>query len=111
MTGLLSQHLATAVGLVAAFCTTVSYVPQVRKCWQTGRTGDLSLKMFSILSAGIALWVVYGLLQGDPVIVLANSVSLAMLAIILVFKLREIAADRTAARSGASDRAGAAAAE
>lgn len=101
MTGFASQHLATAIGLLAAFCTTVSYVPQVKKCWQTGRTGDLSLKMFSILSAGIGLWVVYGLLQGDAVIVLANGVSLAMLGIILVFKLREIAGDRTTARAAA----------
>jgi MtN3 and saliva related transmembrane protein len=90
--------LTTIVGLSAALCTTISYVPQLKKCYQTGRTGDLSLKMFLILAAGIALWVLYGVLQGDAVLVLANGVSLAFLAIILVFKLREIAADRTAAQ-------------
>jgi MtN3 and saliva related transmembrane protein len=84
----------TVIGLLAALCTTVSYLPQVKKCWQTGKTGDLSLKMFSILATGIALWVVYGFLQGDAVIVLANSVSLALLSIILVFKLRERRAER-----------------
>jgi len=30
-------------GGVAALCTTVSYFPQLKKCWQTGETGDLSL--------------------------------------------------------------------
>jgi MtN3 and saliva related transmembrane protein len=81
--------MTTMIGLLAAFCTTVSYIPQVRKIWQTGRTGDLSLKTFSLLAAGIALWVVYGVLQQDPVIVLANAITLLLLANILYFKLRE----------------------
>jgi MtN3 and saliva related transmembrane protein len=50
--------------------------------------------MFLILATGIALWVVYGVLQGDAVIILANSVSLVLLSIILFFKLRERRAER-----------------
>jgi MtN3 and saliva related transmembrane protein len=80
----------TLIGLLAAFFTTVSYVPQLKKCWATGSAEDLSLRMLLILAAGISLWVVYGLLQKDPVIVLANSVSLLLLANILYFKLREV---------------------
>jgi MtN3 and saliva related transmembrane protein len=79
----------TLIGLFAAFFTTFSYIPQLKKCWATGSAEDLSLKMFLILAAGIALWIVYGLLQNDPVIVVANSVSLLLLANILYFKLRE----------------------
>jgi len=88
------MQLATVVGLVAAFCTTVSYVPQIRKIWATGETHDISLKMILILSTGIALWVVYGIMQGDAVIILANSMSLAFLATILFFKLRNVARGR-----------------
>ena len=88
------MQLATVVGLVAAFCTTVSYVPQIRKIWATGETHDISLRMFLILSTGIALWVVYGVMQGDAVIILANSMSLAFLATILFFKLRNVARGR-----------------
>jgi len=80
----------TLIGLAAAFCTTISYVPQIRKIWDTGDTEDISLKMFLILAAGIALWVVYGVLQNDAVIILANSVSLAFLCAILFFKLRDV---------------------
>jgi MtN3 and saliva related transmembrane protein len=83
------SSFSTGIGLLAALCTTVSYIPQLMKCWETGKTGDLSLKMFSILAVGIALWVVYGLLQNDAVIILANSISLCLLAVILYFKLRE----------------------
>jgi MtN3 and saliva related transmembrane protein len=81
--------MTSAIGLLAAFCTTISYIPQLKKCWDTGSAGDLSFKMFSILAAGIALWVVYGVLQADMVIILANSVSFLLLMGILVFKLRE----------------------
>jgi MtN3 and saliva related transmembrane protein len=79
---------ATIVGFIAAFCTTVSYVPQLKKCWQSGRADDLSLRMFTILAVGIAAWVIYGVLRTDVVIVIANSVSLCLLAGILFFKLR-----------------------
>lgn len=83
------MDFTTIVGLVAAFCTTVSYYPQLKKCWETGSAGDLSLTMFSTLSAGVALWVVYGFLKSDIVIILANAISLALLFGILYFKLRE----------------------
>jgi MtN3 and saliva related transmembrane protein len=82
--------LETLIGFLAAFCTTVSYVPQVRKCWQTRSTGDLSLKMILLLSGGISLWVVYGILREDTVIIVANSVSLLFLANLLAFKLKEV---------------------
>jgi MtN3 and saliva related transmembrane protein len=79
----------TLIGLAAAFCTTVSYYPQLKKCWATGSAGDLSLKMFITLSAGISLWVFYGFLKSDFVIVIANVVSLGLLMGILYFKLRD----------------------
>ena len=70
-------------------CTTVSYYPQLKKCWETGSAGDLSLKMFLTLATGVALWVVYGFLKSDVVIIIANAVSLALLSGLLYFKLRE----------------------
>jgi MtN3 and saliva related transmembrane protein len=88
------MSLVTIVGLVAAFCTTISYIPQIGKIWRTGETQDISLKMFLVLAGGIALWVVYGLMQGDAVIILANSVSLMFLCTILFFKLRNMARGR-----------------
>jgi MtN3 and saliva related transmembrane protein len=79
----------TLIGLLAAFCTTVSYYPQLKKCWTTGSAGDLSLTMFVTLSTGVGLWVIYGLLKNDFVIIIANAVSLALLMGILYFKLRD----------------------
>jgi MtN3 and saliva related transmembrane protein len=89
----------TTIGLFAAFCTTTSYYPQLKKCWQTGSAGDLSLKTFMTLGLGVALWVAYGFLKADIVIVIANAVSLVLLAGILYFKLRERPRPGTSARS------------
>jgi MtN3 and saliva related transmembrane protein len=73
------MDFTTLVGLVAAFCTTVSYYPQLKKCWTTGSAGDLSLTTFLTLSGGVGLWVVYGFLKSDLVIITANAVSFALL--------------------------------
>jgi MtN3 and saliva related transmembrane protein len=83
------MDVETWIGGLAAFCTTISYLPQLKKCWQTGHAGDLSLTMFLVLAFGVALWATYGLFKRDWVIVAANSVSLCLLLGILVFKLRE----------------------
>jgi MtN3 and saliva related transmembrane protein len=83
------MDLTTLIGLLAAICTTASYYPQLKKCWATGSAGDLSLKMFITLSVGIVLWVSYGVLKSDLVIIIANAVSLALLMGILYFKLRD----------------------
>ena len=89
------MDMITAVGGMAAFCTTISYFPQLKKCWETGHAGDLSMTMFAVLAAGVALWIAYGFLKSDPVIVFANAVSLLLLDGILYFKLR---ADRAGAQ-------------
>ena len=81
---------STVIGLGAAFCTTVSYFPQVAKCWKSGHSGDLSLKMLITLAVGLALWAVYGWINRDWVILGANSVSLVLLGNLLVFKLAEV---------------------
>jgi MtN3 and saliva related transmembrane protein len=81
-------YLETAIGAGAALCTTLSYVPQLRKSWATGETGDLSLDMLLLLACGLSLWIAYGATRDDWVIIAANGVSLALLACILYFKLR-----------------------
>jgi MtN3 and saliva related transmembrane protein len=78
----------TFVGLAAAFCTTTAFVPQVVKTWRTRSTQDISLGMFSLMTLGILLWLVYGVFIGDLPLIIANLVTLVLAATILVFKLR-----------------------
>jgi len=53
--------------------------------------------MLLLLAAGLGLWMVYGLMRSDLVIIAANATSLALLTCIIYFKLRE-ASDTTAPR-------------
>jgi MtN3 and saliva related transmembrane protein len=81
--------METAVGLSAAFFTTISYIPQLLKVWRTRAAGDLSLKMLATLATGLALWVVYGVMRSDLAIVVANSISISQIGFIAYFKIAE----------------------
>jgi MtN3 and saliva related transmembrane protein len=78
------------LGACAALLTSLSYLPQVQKAWPRGSTSDLSLKMLVVLTTGLLLWVGYGLLRGDWVIVAANSVGGLLSASVLGFKIRDL---------------------
>jgi MtN3 and saliva related transmembrane protein len=78
--------IATVIGLAAAVCTTVANLPQLKTAWITGQTDDLSLKTLLLFGSGM-LWIIYGLLQRDVVIMLANGISLLILSVILYLKV------------------------
>jgi len=84
----------SALGFVAAALTSLSYIPQVQKALPKGSTGDLSLKMLAALFAGLALWIVYGLMVEDMVIVIANCVGGALVGVVLGCKVRDVMAQR-----------------
>lgn len=78
----------TVLGLVAAVLTTGAYVPQVVKTWRSGSSADLSLGTYGALLAGLVAWLVYGILLRDLPIILANVVTIALVAAVLVHILR-----------------------
>jgi len=77
------------IGLVAASLTTFSFFPQAVKIIRTGDAKSISIVMYSILVVGIALWLVYGILNNDVPIILANFITLIPTMIILYIKFRE----------------------
>jgi MtN3 and saliva related transmembrane protein len=79
-------HVAM-IGHAAGALTTISFLPQVIKAWRTRSTGDLSLIMLLVFLTGIALWLVYGLYLGALPVILANAVTLVLVAILLALKL------------------------
>jgi MtN3 and saliva related transmembrane protein len=79
--------IATVIGLTAAVCTTGANLPQLKKAWVTGQTDDLSLKTLLLFGSGLVLWIIYGVLQKDVVIMLANGISLLILSAILYLKV------------------------
>ena len=81
--------LVTIIGLLAAALTSLSYIPQVKKAMPAGSTDDLSSKTLVVLAAGLALWVGYGVLKGDFVIIVANAVGLALVVTLIGFKIQD----------------------
>lgn len=79
----MSEYFSSIVGVVAAALTSLSYIPQLRKAWPRGATDDISLKMLVVLSLGLSLWIVYGLVRGDWVVAIANAVGLSLVGAVL----------------------------
>lgn len=78
----------TLIGLIAAICTTSSFVPQVIKILRSKRTQDVSLVMYAILTTGLFLWLVYGFILHDIPLILANLISLTLSMSVLILKLK-----------------------
>ena len=80
--------IETTIGLMAAFLTTFAYVPQVVRAWRTRSTRDIALPTLLVLALGLLLWLIYGLLLSDLPLIAANMVTLVLVMMILVCKLR-----------------------
>ena len=80
--------LTQLIGLAAAFCTTIAFMPQVIRAWRTRSTTDLSLSMFLVFTTGIFLWFVYGLILRDIPLIAANGTTFVLSGTILYLKLR-----------------------
>ncbi|MDY0307342.1 MAG: SemiSWEET transporter [Desulfovibrio aminophilus] len=84
----MAEAWVEAVGLTAGVLTTLAFLPQVLKTWRTRAVRDLSLPMYLSLTVGVFLWLVYGLLQDSPSIILANGVTFILALSILIMKIR-----------------------
>ena len=76
------------LGFLAAFLTTVAFLPQVIKTWQTRKTRDISLITYIILFTGVFLWLVYGFLIENSPLIFANLVTLILVSFILFLKIK-----------------------
>jgi len=81
------MNLVEAIGLIAGVCTTISFIPQVRRTLRTRSTGDLSLSMFLVFTVGVVLWLIYGILIKSMPIILANGVTFLLTGTILISKI------------------------
>ena len=76
------------IGMVAGTLSTVAFVPQVWRVWKTRSARDLSLPMYLIFTAGVALWFVYGLQLGALPIIVCNGLTLLLAGTVLAMKLK-----------------------
>lgn len=82
------MNLLDSVGFIAAFCTSMSFLPQAIKVLKTGDTASLSLGMYLIFVFGVSLWLIYGIAKQDWPIIFANIFTLLFATIILAIKVK-----------------------
>ena len=76
------------VGYFAAALTTCSFVPQAWLTFRSRNVSGISLGMYGVFTAGVGLWLLYGVLLSAWPIVLANTITLTLACAILAMKLR-----------------------
>ena len=80
--------LIDAIGGTGAVLTTLCWLPQALKVMRDKDTRALSLLATVAFTLGLAFWLIYGLALGDWPLIGSNAVTLALMAPILVLKLR-----------------------
>jgi MtN3 and saliva related transmembrane protein len=78
----------TLLGIFAGTLTTIAFLPQLLRVWRSKSAKDISLTWLVTFTAGVSLWLLYGLLLGQVPIIIANAITLGLTLVILAFKLR-----------------------
>lgn len=69
------MDFTTLVGITASVSTAVSSLPQLIKLLKEKKAENVSLVMFGVLVLGLGVWVWYGILKKDWIIIIANGFS------------------------------------
>ncbi len=78
----------TLIGIIAAACTTIAFFPQVYKIYRTRHARDLSFPMYILFSAGVLLWLIYGIAINSLPVILANALTFISCIYILVMMVK-----------------------
>lgn len=81
--------LIEIVGYIGATMTTLALFPQTLQVIKTRDTQSISLAMYILFTLGVCFWLVYGLLIQSFPVVIANTITVVLSAIILLMKLKE----------------------
>ncbi len=81
-------HWYDYLGYLGSFLTSITFVPQVYKAWQTKSVGDLSKWMVLIVIASAGIWLIYGIVIKSGPVIVANSVVLIFALVLLYFTYR-----------------------
>lgn len=76
------------LGYSAGAITALTFLPQVIKTWKEKSARDISLLMFVIAAVNEVMWIVYGALLDNWVIILTNAAVLAMSMTMIYLKLK-----------------------
>ena len=76
------------LGYAAGAITSLTFLPQVIKTWKEKSAKDISLLMFVIAAINEVMWIAYGALLNNWVIILTNVIVLVMSLTMIYLKFR-----------------------
>ncbi|MBN8672552.1 MAG: SemiSWEET transporter [Chitinophagales bacterium] len=79
---------ADILGYAAGALTAFTFLPQVLKTWKEKSAKDVALNMFIIAFINEIMWLVYGIMINNWIIIATNAVMLAMSGIMIFLKLK-----------------------
>lgn len=82
--------LVTLIGYSAATLTTLSFFPQAIKTVRSGDARAISLPMYVLMTLGISLWGLYGLITADGPLIASNAITLIPALVVLERKIRSV---------------------
>jgi MtN3 and saliva related transmembrane protein len=77
--------IAKIFGLLGGAGTTISFIPQVYKIYNSNSNEGVSLYMLAIHFSGVTSWIIYGFLIDNSIVLAYNSITLILL-IMLILK-------------------------
>ena len=76
------------IGFMATGFAVSSTIPQIRKALRTKKSDDVSIRFIIVLIIGLSLWVIYGMGRNDIVIIIGNSIAVALNIFMLFLKIK-----------------------
>jgi MtN3 and saliva related transmembrane protein len=75
-------------GHTGAFLSSITFIPQVYKTWQTRSVRDLSLSMMLIVFLSTLIWLVYGVALNLLPVIICNAIICGLSLLLIYFKFR-----------------------
>jgi MtN3 and saliva related transmembrane protein len=75
------------VGHFGSFLSSITFMPQVYKAWQSKSVGDLSIYTILIVTFSTVVWLVYGVGYMLWPVIICNSIICFLSLVLLYFKL------------------------
>jgi MtN3 and saliva related transmembrane protein len=73
-------------GLIAGAITSFGFIPQIVKGYKTKKLEDISYFMPIVLSIGMTLWFIYGILIDSIAVIIANAFGIICCIILILMK-------------------------
>ncbi len=83
----MTKELAEIMGLIGAFLSSITFIPQVYKTWKIKSAGDLSMSMMLIVFTSTIIWLIYGFALSLLPVIICNGIIMVLSALLIYFKL------------------------